>query len=233
MRPDLAAEAIRLGRLVVELLPDQPEARGLLALMRLHHSRRDTRVAPNGELILLDEQNRALWHRDEIKDAVADLQQTLKLQRPGPYQIQASIAALHAEALVAKDTPAEKRAAILKMRDTVIAEIAKEKPELKTKIKKAAGYAVFSNVGVNLIFASFAGGSVSGSSLTHVLKQQLREAKDQLAQRDAALAKAGLAHSLHFAVKANTSLAVLKVLAAEGVPVSVDTMPASVENRRR
>jgi RNA polymerase sigma-70 factor, ECF subfamily len=104
MRPDLAAEAIRLGRLVVELLPDQPEARGLLALMRLHHSRRDTRVAPNGELVLLDEQNRALWHRDEIKDAVADLQQTLKLQRPGPYQIQASIAALHAEALVAKDT---------------------------------------------------------------------------------------------------------------------------------
>ncbi|PAW68923.1 MAG: hypothetical protein B9S34_01050 [Opitutia bacterium Tous-C1TDCM] len=62
-------------------------------------------------------------------------------------------------ALVAKDTPAEKRTAILKMRDTVIAEIAKEKPELKTKIKKAAGYAVFSNVGVNLIFASFAGGS--------------------------------------------------------------------------
>lgn len=104
MRPDLAAEAIRLSRLVVELLPDQPEARGLLALMRLHHSRRDTRVAPNGELVLLDEQNRALWHRDEIKDAVIDLQQTLKLQQPGPYQIQASIAALHAEALVAKDT---------------------------------------------------------------------------------------------------------------------------------
>ena len=96
-RHDLSAEAIRLGRLLVELLPE-PEARGLLALMLLHESRRAARTSPSGELILLDDQDRSLWNRDQIAEGVRLVEQALTSRRAGPYAIQAAIAALHAEA---------------------------------------------------------------------------------------------------------------------------------------
>ncbi len=98
LRPDLGSEALRLTRLVVELLPDQPEARGLLALLTLHHARRDNRLTGDGELIVLEAQDRSLWHRDEIEAALLDVDRALAQRRPGPYQIQAAIAALHARA---------------------------------------------------------------------------------------------------------------------------------------
>jgi RNA polymerase sigma-70 factor, ECF subfamily len=98
VRRDLCAEAIRLARVLTHLMPDEPEAHGLEALMLLQDSRRDARVAPDGELVLLDEQDRSLWDRDEIETGRAALERALVLRRPGPYQLQAAIAALHTEA---------------------------------------------------------------------------------------------------------------------------------------
>jgi RNA polymerase sigma-70 factor (ECF subfamily) len=102
-RHDLSAEAIRLGRLVVELLPE-PEAIGLLALMLLHESRRDTRSSPEGDLVLLADQDRTRWDRARIADGLALVQRALASRRFGPYTLQAAIAAVHAEAPAAAAT---------------------------------------------------------------------------------------------------------------------------------
>ncbi|MGH7485915.1 MAG: RNA polymerase sigma factor, partial [bacterium] len=96
-RNDLSSEAIRLGRLLVDLLPE-PEAIGLLALMLLHESRRAARTSESGRLVLLEEQDRALWNRDQIDEGVALLNRALSSRRAGPYTLQAAIAAVHAEA---------------------------------------------------------------------------------------------------------------------------------------
>jgi RNA polymerase sigma-70 factor (ECF subfamily) len=96
-RSDLSGEAIRLGRLVIELLPE-PEAVGLLALMLLQESRRAARTSPAGELVLLDDQNRSHWNRDEIVEGKELVERALSSRRFGPYTIQAAIAAVHAEA---------------------------------------------------------------------------------------------------------------------------------------
>ncbi|MBD1915723.1 MULTISPECIES: RNA polymerase sigma factor [Cyanophyceae] len=96
-RADLSGEAIRLGRLVLELLPD-PEVMGLLALMLLQESRRQARTSTTGELILLSDQNRALWNQEQIAEGRSLVQQALSAGPVGPYGIQAAIAAVHAEA---------------------------------------------------------------------------------------------------------------------------------------
>jgi RNA polymerase sigma-70 factor (ECF subfamily) len=97
MRHDLSAEAIRLGRLLIELLPE-PEAMGLLALMLLHDSRRAARTSPTGDLILLENQDRALWNRDQITEGVSLVARALSSGQVGPYTIQAAIASAHAQA---------------------------------------------------------------------------------------------------------------------------------------
>jgi RNA polymerase sigma-70 factor (ECF subfamily) len=97
VRHDLAAEAIRLGRLLVDLLPE-PEALGLLALMLLHESRRAARMTPDGDLILLDDQDRSLWDAAQIAEGGRLVERALASRRIGPYVLQAAIAALHAEA---------------------------------------------------------------------------------------------------------------------------------------
>jgi RNA polymerase sigma-70 factor, ECF subfamily len=96
-RADLSGEAIRLGRLLVELLPE-PEAMGLLALMLLHESRRAARTGPTGELILLDDQDRSRWNREQIAEGTRLVEQALVSRRIGPYTLQAAISAVHAEA---------------------------------------------------------------------------------------------------------------------------------------
>ena len=96
-RHDLSSEAIRLGRLVVELLPE-PEAMGLLALMLLHESRRMARTTADGELVLLQDQNRAMWDRELIREGTRLVERALSSGRAGPYAIQAAISAVHAEA---------------------------------------------------------------------------------------------------------------------------------------
>jgi RNA polymerase sigma-70 factor (ECF subfamily) len=102
-RRDLSEEAIRLGRLIVELLPD-PEAMGLLALMLLQESRREARSSPTGDLILLEDQDRTKWSRAHIREGIMQLQRSLSAGPPGPYGIQAAIAAVHAEAATAAAT---------------------------------------------------------------------------------------------------------------------------------
>ncbi|SDM17033.1 RNA polymerase sigma factor [Allokutzneria albata] len=104
LRPDLAGEAIRLARVLTALMPDEPEAAGLLALMLLHHSRRDARIGQDGELITLDRQDRARWDRAAITEGVDLLDSALRRRRPGPYQVQAAIAACHASAASPEDT---------------------------------------------------------------------------------------------------------------------------------
>jgi RNA polymerase sigma-70 factor (ECF subfamily) len=102
-RVDLSAEAIRLGRLLVELLPE-PESIGLLALMLLQESRRTARATPSGELILLNDQDRSLWNRDQIAEGSALVTRSLASRRAGPYALQAAIAAVHADAGSADET---------------------------------------------------------------------------------------------------------------------------------
>ena len=96
-RADLSGEALRLGRLLVELLPE-PEAQGLLALMLLQESRRSARATAEGELVLLDDQDRSLWNRDQIREGLKLVRRALESRRFGPYALQAAIAAVHAEA---------------------------------------------------------------------------------------------------------------------------------------
>jgi RNA polymerase sigma-70 factor (ECF subfamily) len=104
VRDGLSVEAIRLSRILTRLMPDEPEALGLLALMLLHHSRSMTRVDDAGEMVPLEEQDRTRWDREAIAEGVALLQSALRLGRPGPYQLQAAIAACHATATRAADT---------------------------------------------------------------------------------------------------------------------------------
>lgn len=104
IRRSLCAEAIRLGRVLRELMPAEPEVLGLLALMLLHDSRREARIGPAGELITLEEQDRSRWDRDQIAEGIGLVEQALRMRRPGPYQIQAAIAALHARAASPEQT---------------------------------------------------------------------------------------------------------------------------------
>ena len=97
-RPDLCREAIRLGRVLASLLPDEPEVLGLLALMLLIAARRPARTAPDGSLVPLPEQDRALWDPDEIAEGQALVRSCLRRNAPGPYQVQAAINAVHADA---------------------------------------------------------------------------------------------------------------------------------------
>jgi RNA polymerase sigma-70 factor, ECF subfamily len=104
IRRELCAEAIRMGRLIGELLPQQNEARGLLALMLLQASRRTARMATDGEIVLLEDQDRTLWDQQEISEGLELVESALRTGRAGPYSLQAAIAAIHARAAHAKDT---------------------------------------------------------------------------------------------------------------------------------
>lgn len=110
IRRELCDEAIRLTRVLTQLLMQElllsevPEAMGLLALMLLHDARREARVGPEGEMVLLEEQDRSRWDRGKIREGVSIMERLLLMKRPGPYQIQAAISALHAQAERAEDT---------------------------------------------------------------------------------------------------------------------------------
>jgi RNA polymerase sigma-70 factor, ECF subfamily len=104
VRGDLVADALRLARGLAALLPDEPEPMGLLSLMLLHDSRREARVGDDGELVLLEDQDRTKWKHAQIDEGVRLVEDALGRKRPGSYQIQAAIAAVHAEAPSARDT---------------------------------------------------------------------------------------------------------------------------------
>jgi RNA polymerase sigma-70 factor (ECF subfamily) len=136
-RNDLCAEAIRLGRVLVSLLPApySAEGRGLLALMLLHDSRRETRLDAAGEIVLLAEQDRSLWDHAKIQEGVALLDEALALNDPGPYQVQAAISALHAEAATPEATDWRQIAALY---DT----LAQMTPSLVVEVNRAVAVAM-------------------------------------------------------------------------------------------
>ena len=104
IRQNLSAEAIRLGRVLVRLMPSEPETAGLLALMVMHDARRAARLDPAGDLVTLEDQDRSRWDSAEIGEGVSVLEAALGQRQPGPYQIQAAIAACHVTAARAADT---------------------------------------------------------------------------------------------------------------------------------
>ena len=104
IRNEMCAEAIRLGRLVCDLMPEEPENLGLLALMLLHDSRRGARVSPAGQLVTLEEQDRSLWDHEQISAGLQLIERALRMRSPGPYQLQAAIGAVHAQARTADAT---------------------------------------------------------------------------------------------------------------------------------
>jgi RNA polymerase sigma-70 factor (ECF subfamily) len=112
VRRELCAEAVRLGRVLADLMPDEGEALGLLALLLLHDARRETRVGPAGELVLLEDQDRERWDRVEIAEGVRVLDRAMRRGPPGPYRLQACIAALHAVAPTAAATDWRRIAAL-------------------------------------------------------------------------------------------------------------------------
>jgi RNA polymerase sigma-70 factor, ECF subfamily len=104
IRGELCGEAIRLGRLLCKLMPDDAEVRGLLALMLLHDARRAARLDDHGRFVPLDEQDRSRWDAGRIREGLRALEDAIALRRPGPYQLQAAIAALHVEAPTEEET---------------------------------------------------------------------------------------------------------------------------------
>ena len=115
VRRELCGEAIRLGRLVRDLMPGEPEAQALLALMLLHDSRRDARTNESGEIVLLEEQDRTRWHRDQIAEGLELIENALGRGARGPYALQAAIAALHAQANSARETDWHQIAALYEL----------------------------------------------------------------------------------------------------------------------
>jgi RNA polymerase sigma-70 factor (ECF subfamily) len=167
MRADLSGEAIRLGRLLVELLPE-PEAMGLLALMLLHESRRAARAGPNGELILLDDQDRALWSREQITEGTALVERALASRRIGPYTLQAAISAVHAEAPTAAATD---WAQIVGLYDV----LRRADPSPVVELNRAAAVAMRDGpaAGLALIDAILARGALADYHLAHSARAEL------------------------------------------------------------
>jgi len=135
IRKELCAEAIRLGRVLVAFMPGNAETRGLLALMLLHDSRREARIDEAGQLILLDEQDRSRWDKAKIHEGIGVLDEALALNDPGPYQVQAAISALHAEAPTAEATDWQQIAALYKT-------LAKMTPSLVVEVNRAVAIAM-------------------------------------------------------------------------------------------
>ena len=142
-RGDLCGEAIRLCRVLVNLMPENAEARGLLALMLLHDSRHETRLNAAGELVLLDEQDRMRWDQAKIQEGIAILDEAITLYDPGPYQVQAAISALHAEAPNAEATDWRQIAALYGTLATMI-------PSVVVEVNHAVAVAMASDVQTGL-----------------------------------------------------------------------------------
>jgi RNA polymerase sigma-70 factor (ECF subfamily) len=167
VRADLSAEAIRLGRLVLELLPE-PEVMGLLALMLLHESRRAARTSPSGELVLLDDQDRSLWNREQIAEGDALVERALASRRVGPYALQAAIAAVHAEAPSAQATDWSR---VVGFYDVLQATY----PSPVVELNRAAAVAMRDGpaAGLTLIDALLARGDLGDYHLAHAARADL------------------------------------------------------------
>ena len=167
LRHDLSAEAIRLGKLLVELL-QEPEAAGLLALMLLHDSRRATRTSPEGELVLLGDQDRLRWNRDQIVEGSALVEQALASRRFGPYTLQAAIAALHAQSPAAAATDWSQIVALYDV-------LARVDPSPVVELNRAVAVAMRDGpqAGLTLIEAILARGDLQDYHLAHSARADL------------------------------------------------------------
>ncbi len=183
-RVDLSAEAIRLGRLLVELLPE-PEAIGLLALMLLHESRRGARASPDGDLVLLEQQDRALWNRELIGEGLALVGQALASRRFGPYTLQAAIAAVHAEAPTAAATD---WAQIVGIYDVLL----RVEPSPVVELNRAVAVAMRDGAaaGLELVDALLGRGELAGYRLAHAARADLCRRLGRTAEARAAYERA-------------------------------------------
>jgi RNA polymerase sigma-70 factor (ECF subfamily) len=168
IRWDLCTEAIRLGRMLVELQPDDAENLGLVALMLLHDSRRQARVDVSGALVTLEEQDRSLWDLAEIAEGTAILDRALSFRAPGPYQVQAAIAALHGAAPSAGETDWMQIA-------TLYDELAILRPSPVVLLNRAAaiGMATSPTQGLAMMDAIAASGELDGYHLLHAARADM------------------------------------------------------------
>ena len=183
-RHDLSGEAIRLGRLLIESLPE-PEAVGLLALMLLHDSRRAARTSPTGDLILLENQDRALWNRDQITEGVSLVGRTLSSGQVGPYTIQAAIAAAHAQAPSSASTD---WAQIVSLYDLLM----RAEPSPVVELNRAVAVALRDSplAGLTLIDTILARGDLGNYHLAHAARADLCRRLDRTAEARASYERA-------------------------------------------
>jgi RNA polymerase sigma-70 factor (ECF subfamily) len=183
-RPDLSGEAIRLGRLLVELLPE-PEAIGLLALMLLHESRRAARTSPEGDMILLEDQDRSLWNRDQITEGIALVRGALLSGRYGPYTLQATIAAVYA---VAPNFAATDWAQIVNLYDRLM----RVAPSPVVEFNRAAAMAMRDGpaVGLALMDSILERGDLTNYYLAHAARADLCRRLSRIAEARAAYQQA-------------------------------------------
>lgn len=168
VRNDLCAEAIRLGRVLCELLPNEPENIGLLALMLLQDSRRRARVNEHGELVTLEEQDRSVWDHAEIEEGVRLLEQALPLGRVGRYQLQAAIAAVHCEAGTANETDWRQIVALYEELRRL-----SSSPVIALNHAAAVAMADGPEAGLHLIDAAGSGGTLNNYYLHHAARADL------------------------------------------------------------
>jgi RNA polymerase sigma-70 factor, ECF subfamily len=175
-RADLSGEAIRLGRLLLELLPE-PEVAGLLALMLLQESRRLARASPTGDIVLLEDQDRSLWNREQIAEGKGLVERTLSTRRFGPYTLQAAIAAVHAEAPSAAETDWAQIAGLYDL-------LAQVEPSPVVELNRAVAVAMRDGpqAGLELIDAILARGDLRGYHLAHAARADMCRRLGQAAE---------------------------------------------------
>jgi RNA polymerase sigma-70 factor, ECF subfamily len=183
-RADLSGEAIRLGHLLIELLPE-PEAVGLLALMLLQESRRTARASPTGDLVLLEDQDRSLWNRDQIAEGKTLLERALSSRRFGPYTIQAAIASVHAEAPNAAATDWAQIAGLYSL-------LARAEPSPVVELNRAVAVAMRDGpeAGLELIDAILARGELVDYHLAHSARADLCRRLGKMAEARVSYRKA-------------------------------------------
>ena len=193
LRTDLTTEAIRLGRVLHELMPEEPEATGLLALMLLQDSRRAARTDAHGDLVVLERQDRSRWDRDRIREGSKLVEAALRRRRPGPYQVQAAIAALHAQARRPEETDWKQIAGLY-------ATLMRLAPTPVVALNRAVAVAMSGRLetGLELIDALRADGRLDRYHLLHAARADLLR---RLARYDEAAA----AYRAALALAANTS----------------------------
>jgi RNA polymerase sigma-70 factor, ECF subfamily len=185
LRPDLTAEAVRLARLLIQLMPDEPEATGLLALMLLQDARSLARLDEAGELVSLEDQDRTRWDAAKIDEGITLLEAALRQQRAGPYQVQAAIAACHAEAKQASDTDWPQIALLY-------GELLRMIPTAVVALNRAVAVAMASGpaAGIEAVDALAADGTLDGYYLLPATRADLLRRMDRPAEAAAAYREA-------------------------------------------